>query len=292
MNSKIINLSLAFLIASGAFAQKYEANRQKSPVTIDGKPTEWSTPLRFSDSKSGLQYNVTNDDENLYICVRAANESTQQQILFSGLKIFIDENGKKKYGTSIQFPMPPSHDGMNPRDDIQKREMPSGQRPAGKQEFQKDNRKNFMNPNPRITLAGFKAEFNGTYALNDSHAVKAAMDWDNNNILTIEYIIPLNSFCTRDIKTMEKAPVFAMKITADAPKLQGSGNSQYGGRPEGGPPGGGGRRPEGGFPGGGEGSMGGPPGGMDEGGMPPQGISESSQQDISIKFKIILNRNK
>lgn len=292
MNSKIINLSLAFLIASGAFAQKYEANRQKSPVTIDGKPTEWSTPLRFSDTKSGLQYNVTNDDENLYICVRAANESIQQQILMSGLKIFMDENGKKKYGTSIQFPMPPSHDGMKPRDDMQKREMPSGQRPAGKQEFQKDNRKNFMNPNPKITLAGFKAEYNGTYALNDSHAVKAAMDWDESNILTIECSIPLNSFCTRDINTMEKTPVFAMKIVADAVEQQGTVRSQGNGGPRGGPPGGGGGRPEGGPPGGGEGGIGGPPGGMHDDGMPPQDLSGNTQQDISIKYKIILNRNK
>ncbi len=106
MNRKTIYVSLALLIASGTFAQKYEASRQKSPITTDGKPAEWTAPLRFSDVKSGLQYNVTNDDENLYICVRASDETAQQQILRSGLKIFIDENGKKKYGTSVQFPVP------------------------------------------------------------------------------------------------------------------------------------------------------------------------------------------
>jgi hypothetical protein len=294
MNSKIITVMMALLTVSGTFAQKYEANRQKSPITTDGKPTEWTTPLRFSDTKSGLQYNVTNDDENLYICVRATNESTQQQILMSGLKIFIDENGKKKYGTSVQFPVPPSREGMKPGNNMQKQEMPSGQRPSGKQGQQKDNQKKFMNPDPRITLAGFKSEFNGTFPLNDSRAVKAAMDFDNNNILTIEYTIPLSSFFTLDWKSAAKPTVLAMKIYADAVDLQKSGNSQGGGRPEGGTPGGGGggSRPEGGPPGGGEGGMGGPPGGMDDGGMMPQGGSDNTQQGISIKYKITLNRNK
>ena len=290
MNSKIVNLWLALLITLGAFAQKYEANRQKSPVTTDGKPTEWSTPLRFSDVKSGLQYNVTNDDENLYICVRASNETAQQQILHSGMKIFIDENGKKKYSTFIQFPIPAVPDGMKPGDNMPKQEKTYGQRPAAEAERQKKDRKQFRNPNPMISLAGFKPEFNGTLPLNECRAIKAAMDWDDNNILTIEYTIPLNSFGTRDFKTMEKAPVFAMKITADAVEQQGGDRSQ-GSRPEGGPPGGGSRR-EGGPPGGGEGGMGGPPGGMDEEGMMPRGGDENTQQDISIKFKIALNRSK
>jgi hypothetical protein len=38
--------------------------------------------------------------------------------------------------------------------------------------------------------------------------------------------------------------------------------------------------------------MGGPPGGMDEEGMMPRGVDENTQQDISIKFKIALNRSK
>lgn len=289
MNRKIIYLSLTLLIASGAYAQKYEANRQKSPITTDGKPTEWTTPLRFSDTKSGLQYNVTNDDDNLYVCVRASNETAQQQILRSGLKIFIDENGKKKYSTSIQFPVPPAHDGIKTGDSMPKQEKPVGQMPAGVAGRQKMNLKQLRNSNPRIILAGFKPEFNGTFTLNESRAVKAAMDWDDNNILTIEYTVPLNSFGTCDFGTREKAPVFAMKITADAVDQQGADRPQ-GGRPEGGPPGGG--RREGGSPGGGEGGMGGPPGGMDEEGMMPRSGDDNTQQDISIKFKIILNRSK
>lgn len=294
MDKSFLALAAVMLLAINSFSQKYEANWQKTPVKVDGISSEWTTPLRFSDTKSGLQYNVTNDADNLYICVRATDVKVQKQIMMSGMKIMIDENGKKKYATSINFPMAFSRENIKPDKNMQKPDKQSGERPSMKggqqKDMQKEMQKQFKSQDQKIALAGFKSQYNGTYNTSESQSVKAALDWDDKNVMTCEFVIPINSFCIKGLKNQKGMPEFSMKIEANALEMAGDANSQGGQRLEGGPPDGGqmGDRPEG--MGGGQG---GPPGGgMGERPSAPSGQMSATQEDISIKYKIKLSDRK
>lgn len=273
---------ILILTATISFAQSYEARWQKTPVMADGISSEWSSPLRFSDTKSGLQYAVTNDDKNLYICVKATGTATRMQILTSGMKIWIDANGRKKYPTSIYFPMPLSRGEMKPDNSGLQQGRPGGERPSGKPD-EMDFRKMFKNQGLKITLAGFKTGCDGTFNIGESTQIKAAMDRDESNALTCEFIVPIGSFYSNDWNSFKEPPLIGMKISVD----EMPGNGQGTQRPEGGPPGGG----PGGFPNDMNGGPGGPPDGeMGDRPSPPSGTTGTSQEEISIKFKIRLSK--
>src|ERR1700744_2576451 len=78
---------------------------QDTTVKVDGFPSEWTLPLRFSNASYTLQYNVTNDDKNLYVCVLSTDDNTQFRILRSGMTLYFDPKGKKNKEISLHFPI-------------------------------------------------------------------------------------------------------------------------------------------------------------------------------------------
>src|SRR5580704_552153 len=92
---------------------------QDSPVTADGIPSEWKMPLRFTNSAYTMQYNVTNDDQNIYVAVSSYDDITQLRILRSGMTIYFDPKGKKNKEISIHFPVrkAPDPNGYRSRGD-------------------------------------------------------------------------------------------------------------------------------------------------------------------------------
>lgn len=260
----------------------YQATWQANPVVADGNPTEWSLPLRYSDSESGLQYNVTNDETNLYICIRATEQPIQMKIMSSGMEIWLDPSGKNKETTGIQFPLPGMHD-QKPMDEIVQQEWRSG-KSLGRMNMAEQ----FQLQQPQLTLTGFMPEYNGTFKVSKAKGIKVAINWDEQNNMTYELAIPLNSFYTKEIKTMKDNPVIGVKFNVNALTIQGHG-SEAGGM-HGGPPGGAGEGPGGGS-GGIEGGSGGGHGGeMGERPQSPDGQASSAlSSSTSIKFKVKLN---
>jgi hypothetical protein len=82
-----------------------EGHYQQTPVVADGSADDWALPLRFSNTAFTMQYNVTNDDKNLYICVVSNDDNTQLRILRSGMTIYFDPKGKKNKDISLHFPI-------------------------------------------------------------------------------------------------------------------------------------------------------------------------------------------
>src|ERR1700743_1434649 len=70
-----------------------------STVVVDGSPADWPLPLRFSNSAYTLQYNVTNDGKDLYVCVSSSDEATQFRILRSGMTLYFDPKGDQNKDT-------------------------------------------------------------------------------------------------------------------------------------------------------------------------------------------------
>ena len=95
---KIIGvIFIMFLCISCAKKLYNSSDWQSKKVTIDGKNTEWSNPLRFYDEKNRIGYSISNDHQNLYLCCSISDEAMQIKILRSGLEFGIDILGKKSF---------------------------------------------------------------------------------------------------------------------------------------------------------------------------------------------------
>lgn len=263
---------------SSAFLQ---ATSPIKPVIVDGNPDEWSLPLRYSDLKSDIQYTVTNDQSNIYVCIRAIEHTTQIKILSSGMEIWIDPAGKNKKTIGIKFPIPHKLDIKSTGENMEPGRVKDRERGGINLASQ------FQLEVPQLTLSGFLPQYNGTFKASDTKGIKAAINWNEQNIMTYELCIPIESFYQANLNTITDNPVLGFTIVVNGmsmPQHQGDpqgGGAASGGGPPGGSMGGGGMSP----PGGGM-----PPGGM--GGRPPSTDGKdfsSMTETTSIKFKIKLN---
>lgn len=77
-------------------------------IIIDGGSGDWAGNL-FVVKGEGVTLGFLNDQEYLYICLRAEDNGTRGQILRSGLTVWFDPKGGKKKALGIKFPigMPP-----------------------------------------------------------------------------------------------------------------------------------------------------------------------------------------
>ena len=76
----------------------YESNWQSTSNIEDLKAPEWQIPLKYFDSKSKLQYIISNDDKNLYIV-----NSNNIRILDIAKKVFsYQANNSCTFSTFLQ----------------------------------------------------------------------------------------------------------------------------------------------------------------------------------------------
>jgi hypothetical protein len=254
---------------------------QTKPVTIDGNPTEWSLPLRFSDSKSGLQYTITNDESNIYIAIRATEQQIQMKIVGAGMQIWINPDGKFRKTACIQFPLPgkPDPKFMNEKmqADIQQGKKPVNMNMANQFQMHK----------PEIIFSGFLPEYNGTFNTDETKGIKAAINWDSDNNMTYELSVPLKSIYQKDIQSLKENPVAGIMIVIDAEDFANKPQGGHSGGAAGGPPGGGDM--QGGPPGGGE--MGGMPAGGPPGGMASNPMSETTTIKVKVQLSGLVSKN-
>ncbi|HXB95371.1 MAG TPA: hypothetical protein VNU70_09440, partial [Puia sp.] len=145
-----------------------EGHYQETPVAVDGNPGDWSLPLRFSNAGYTMQYNVTNDDKNLYIAVSSADDNTQLRILRSGMTLYFDPKGKKDKDISLHFP-------------IQKQPEPNANRSRGQEgstinyqngranttESRRTRKEELLLQSDYFNTAGFPGIENGQFGLTD-----------------------------------------------------------------------------------------------------------------------------
>jgi hypothetical protein len=282
---QITVLSIILSLASCS-SSVYQAEWQQKAVITDGIPAEWSLPLRFSDVKSGLQYNMTNDTSNLYLCIRATETSMQMRMIMSGIEVWIDPSGKFKHSTGIIFPIT----------DREQRPPRIEENRTGKENRQIEMQKLYLEKSHLIQLSGFFPLYNGKFPSAESKDVLAAINQDKLGFISCEYTIPFRTFYPDKITALQKEPVFGVELVLPAArfpferneardnKQRQSGNrGSEGGHLQGGGRGMGGQMGEGR----------GPREGGEEMGQrhhpSPDQSSESNQEAATVKFKIKLN---
>lgn len=96
-------LAAAGLI-TGVNAQTSIAKWQAEPVTIDGNPVEWGVNPRFFNAESNIKYEFRNDMQNLYIIIKAADRTTQMQLMQAGFSVKLKVKTSPPIKVNIAFP--------------------------------------------------------------------------------------------------------------------------------------------------------------------------------------------
>lgn len=209
-----------------------EGHYQDTPVTADGVPGDWALPLRFSNASYTLQYNVTNDNKNLYICVSSADDNTQLRILRSGMTIYFDPKGKKGKDISLHFPIQKMSDpaGRSRYGDNGNGNTINYQNRAQNRDTRKEElllQSNYYN------TTGFLDMENGQFSPGDPKApIQLAIKLNNNDsLLVYEVVIPLQHLVGADWLGKNAKKNCSVGVVIDA--TPGSGGGGGGPRPGG-----------------------------------------------------------
>ena len=157
-------------------------------VKIDGIADEWSNPLNFYDIKTRLMFGISNDSTTLYFCFQNPDEKAQSKIFLCGMKTFITVKGKIKRNATLSYPLPHSGDEE------------AGPEHTPDMELLKNN---FRMQTIMMIAEGF-ALHNGMIPINDSSAIKTAINWNENNTMIYELAIPFtelygNNYSAKDL---------------------------------------------------------------------------------------------
>lgn len=83
-----------------------ETNHWASQIpSINGNLNDWNN-LQRSAKQNAFQYEISNDEENLYIGFRVIDPNVQTNIMRRGMTIWFDTLGKKKRHIGIGYPLP------------------------------------------------------------------------------------------------------------------------------------------------------------------------------------------
>ncbi len=74
-------------------------------IIIDGKLTDWDRPLNFYEEKTGINYAIGNDKENLYLVFTWPDEMKMRRAMSAGWMVqLISKEKKNKFKVSLTVP--------------------------------------------------------------------------------------------------------------------------------------------------------------------------------------------
>ena len=215
---------------------------QSTPIVADGQIGDWKQPFNYPGYP--IQYNITSDDQNLYICVTTADEETQLRMLRAGMTIWFDPKGEKNKTIGLFFPIRKQPDPVQSRSrgsyvdgsgDYASRGRGNGDNSAGRgnERVDMETRKaelllqsNYYNTN------GFLHIENGQFGVTDtSSPIRMAIkNDDRDSLLVYEVVVPLRNVLGP--KWMARAAKNKLSIDLALNAIPATGGGHYGsGRP-------------------------------------------------------------
>jgi len=191
----------------------------KTDVTVDGRNTEWKSPLPRYNKIAGINFDVANDERNIYMIVRVTDTTSIRQIRQNGLEVWINKDGKKKNTTGITYPLAP--------DKLKNNRLVSIVNADG-----------FSWNINELKLTGFLLE-NGRQPVKGC-PVKVAIKKDSSDCIVYELAIPFNTFYKEKLEKEDLRDQFYIGFvvkgvtideTTDVPRvvMRGMGGDYHGG---------------------------------------------------------------
>lgn len=172
---------MSIVIASCTVTHKI-SHWQSIEINPDGVSEEYTTPLRYFDIESKVQFTFSNDFENIYFCIRATEEAPQLKILQAGLQIGIDTLGNKKNIALLEFPLNQHSKNNAPPSEKSDKKVFKGEI---------NELKDLLN---EFKISGFNVPINGIIPMQNQYGIKLAIQFNKEKDLTIEGVIPFRTF--------------------------------------------------------------------------------------------------
>ncbi len=195
---------------------------QSSPVVADGIPDEWSQPLRFSNENYTLQYNVTNDSKNIYVCILSRDETTILRMLRTGMTIYFDPKGEKNKDIGLHFP-------------LRKQPDPASFRSRNGEPITNSNnnglKEELLGQSDYYGTTGFANIENGQFGVTDKKGpFQVGIKLNNqDSLLVYEAIIPLQNILGAGLNGRSPKKAFSVGIVLNASVVGSSSRPPAGG---------------------------------------------------------------
>jgi len=218
---KTLLLFPLILMAGTTLTAQKLPNKQESSlrapdnIKIDGKATEWNDKFQAYNTTTDVFYTIANDDNNLYLCVKANDETVINKLYRSGLTLVINTTGKKtdKNAAMVIFPVWDKENDFHTNTGIKPQIVPGDTLSVAKADsFMREVNKKMISKEKWIRTAGMP-HIDSLISLYNEDGIKAAALFDNKMVYTLELCIALKNIGIRGI---ENAPVLNYHITLNA----------------------------------------------------------------------------
>lgn len=186
MKTKInsfLALSFSILLISTlpALAQKkaelISSKWADKPVQVDGLLNDWNDSLSLYNETTKLHYNLSNDDENIYLAIKTSSKKDLTKILARGISFSANIESSKKQAPTITFPVLDR--------------TPGKKRVETEQPEPEEIQKRILERIKEINVEGFKEIIDGGISLYNTYGIKAVAAFDSTGNLVQEIAIPI-----------------------------------------------------------------------------------------------------
>lgn len=210
--SKLIPVMFFLFLPAFIFAQHDpECLWTKEVITVDGNAADWNPPLKNYDSQSKLFFDFKNDAKTLYLCFQSKDQSNEEKIMKSGMKIILSSKINGKHKSIIDFPLR-SFKVLAAKDVIKSDPL-----------ITRENRhKAFVASDTTMELKGFENR-NGIVFIRQPAGVCVAINWDSANTLNYEVAIPFNELFGSDLNAADLSKEISLDVVINplpAPRSQ------------------------------------------------------------------------
>jgi hypothetical protein len=108
----VVFIILLVTLACGGKIYVVESLRAQRDIVVDGKADEWQGALSFLEDEE-LFVGFMNDQNNLYVCLRAGSERSPARLMRQGLTVWFDPAGGKNKALGINYPLEGPIGGRN-----------------------------------------------------------------------------------------------------------------------------------------------------------------------------------
>ena len=176
-----LSFSLLMLSSLSALSQKkaelISSKWADKPIQVDGLLDDWSDSLSLYNETTRLHFDLSNDNENIYLALKNSSKEGLTKILARGISFSANIQSSKKQAPTVTFPVLDR--------------TPGKKRVEAEEPEPEEIQKRILDRIKEIKVEGFKEIIDGGISLYNTYGIKAVAAFDSNGNLVQEIAIPI-----------------------------------------------------------------------------------------------------